>query len=128
MPKKDDTKSKSKSKPKPPKPEDVEPLTINDVVADHLGTKSMVVDMAPDKDNPEWRSVTFKRVTHNQWTVLSKTALDPDGTQEYFRKMIFYASTTPKFESELLHPEIDAGFVLNYGKQIEKYIGKMDFL
>lgn len=126
MSKTNDTKSKEDKKV--PNPEDVPELTIDDVIADHLGTTSNVVDTTPLGDKRNWRHVTYKKITHNQWTDLSKTTLDAEGTQKYYRRLIYFASVKPAFETDKLHEKIDAGFVLNYGKLIEIFVGKMDFL
>lgn len=124
-----DEKEVPDSKLIPPKPKDVPALTVNDILTDHLEAREKVI-WVPSKDGEgKWLRVTFGKISHNEWLQLQKTKVDPQGTYDYYQKLIMYSSIEPKIAQEDWDKKkIDSDFFVAYAEAIEKYIQECRFL
>jgi hypothetical protein len=118
-----------KEEPRIPSPSEVEAATLDDLLSDHLGQRSLVMAIK-DENTKEYiyKRVTFKKVDHNDWENLL-TETEGQKLIDYYRKLLKLSSVEPDFSQiDYGKKKIDAGFILNYGRVIENYILEIRFL
>ena len=133
LPKKTENEKESdppkKEEPKIPLPSDVPAAKVDDLLSDHLGQRSHVIAIK-DENTQEfiYKRVTFKKVSHNDWENLLK---ETEGYKliVFYRKLLKLSSVEPDLKDvDFAVTELDAGFILNYGRVVENYILEIRFL
>ena len=109
---------------------ELDPCTIEDIIADNTATKSIAIKIHLKGQEPKHVRCTFRKLDIVEAIEVANNDLSAEGTSQYRRNLIAKASVEPKFKdsSEASFKGVDFAFQKNYTDKINAFIGENDFL
>lgn len=108
----------------------LDPCTIEDIIADNAATKSIALRIHPKGKESKMVRCTFRKLDIVEAIEIANNDLSAKGTDQYRRNLISKASVEPAFKdgTDESFEGVDFAFQKNYTDKINAFIGMNDFL
>lgn len=128
MPKKQTTKKEKK--PEVPKLEDVEALTIEELVQETFRPVSSMLTLKANNGSPLYKKVVFRLLDVTELSQFDDIKESAEDTRQYYRSLLSTVSISPKFkdDTEESFKGVSQRFMLEYGRVINEELRKNNFL